>query len=35
MRDMASFAPYEFVEILVNGKTYSGGGIFNQYAGGD
>ncbi len=32
MRDMASFAPYEFVEILVNGKTYGGGGIFNQYA---
>ncbi len=32
MRDLASFAPYEFVEILVNGKTYGGGGIFNQYA---
>jgi IgA Peptidase M64/Peptidase M64 N-terminus len=32
MRDVASFAPYEFVEILVNGKTYGGGGIFNQYA---
>ena len=32
MRDAASFAPYEFVEILVNGKTYGGGGIFNQYA---
>jgi len=32
MRDIASFAPYEFVEILVNGKTYGGGGIFNQYA---
>jgi hypothetical protein len=32
MRDMASFAPYEFVEILVNGRTYGGGGIFNQYA---
>ena len=32
MRDIASFAPYEFIEILVNGKTYGGGGIFNQYA---
>ncbi|MGB9234986.1 MAG: IgA Peptidase M64 [Terriglobales bacterium] len=32
MRDVASFAPYEFVEILVNANTYGGGGIFNQYA---
>lgn len=32
LRDVASFAPYEFVEILVNGVTYGGGGIFNQYA---
>jgi len=32
LRDVASFAPYEFVEILVNGATYGGGGIFNQYA---
>jgi IgA Peptidase M64/Peptidase M64 N-terminus len=32
LRDTASFAPYEFVEILVNAKTYGGGGIFNQYA---
>jgi hypothetical protein len=32
MRDIASFAPYEFIEILVNGQTYGGGGIFNQYA---
>src|SRR5271170_1517778 len=31
MRDVASFAPYEFIEILVNGQTYGGGGIFNQY----
>ena len=23
---------YEFIEILVNGQTYGGGGIFNQYA---
>jgi hypothetical protein len=32
LRDAASYAPYEFVEILVNGKTYGGGGIYNQYA---
>jgi hypothetical protein len=32
MRDVASYAPYEFVEILVNSNTYGGGGIFNQYA---
>jgi hypothetical protein len=31
LRDVASFAPYEFIEILVNGQTYGGGGIFNQY----
>ena len=31
-RDLAAFAPYEFVEILVNGQTYGGGGIFNLYA---
>jgi hypothetical protein len=30
-RDVASFAPYEFVEILVNGQTYGGGGIFGLY----
>jgi hypothetical protein len=32
LRDWASFAPYEFIEILVNGETYGGGGIFNQFA---
>jgi hypothetical protein len=31
-RDIASFAPYEFVEILVNGNTYGGGGIFGLYS---
>ena len=31
-REIAQFAPYEFVEILVNGKTYGGGGIFNLYS---
>jgi IgA peptidase M64/peptidase M64-like protein len=32
LRDVASFAPYEFIEILLNSATYGGGGIFNQYA---
>ncbi|HVT45751.1 MAG TPA: IgA Peptidase M64 [Thermoanaerobaculia bacterium] len=32
MRDVASGAPYEFVEILVNEKKYGGGGIFNDHA---
>jgi len=32
LRDVASFAPYEFIEILVNAKTYGGGGIFNLFA---
>jgi hypothetical protein len=31
-RDVAEFAPYEFVEILVNDKTYGGGGIFGLYS---
>ncbi|MDA8016730.1 MAG: IgA Peptidase M64 [Thermoanaerobaculia bacterium] len=31
-RDVAAWAPYEFVEILVNGEIYGGGGIFNLYA---
>jgi len=32
MRDIASSAPYEFVEILTNSNTYGGGGIFNLYS---
>ena len=32
MRDIASWAPYEFIEILVNNDTYGGGGIYNLYA---
>ncbi len=32
LRDAASAAPYEFVEILVNDRTYGGGGIFNDQA---
>jgi hypothetical protein len=31
-RDFASWAPYDAVEILANGKTYGGGGIFNLYS---
>ncbi|HUM00822.1 MAG TPA: M64 family metallopeptidase, partial [Thermoanaerobaculia bacterium] len=31
-RDVASFAPYEVVEILTNSRTYGGGGIFGQYS---
>ena len=31
-RDIAAWAPYEFVEILVNRDTYGGGGIHNLYA---
>lgn len=30
-RDVAAFAPHDFVEILVNGATYGGGGIFQLY----
>ena len=32
LRDAASFAPYEFIEILTNSRTYGGGGIFNLYS---
>ncbi|HKA37401.1 MAG TPA: M64 family metallopeptidase, partial [Thermoanaerobaculia bacterium] len=32
LRDVASFAPYEFIEILTNSRTYGGGGIFNLYS---
>jgi hypothetical protein len=32
LRDAAAAAPYEFIEILVNDKTYGGGGIFNDQA---
>jgi hypothetical protein len=32
LRDAASAAPYEFIEILANGRTYGGGGIFNDHA---
>lgn len=32
LRRAAQFAPYEFVEILVNNDTYGGGGIHNLYS---
>jgi len=32
LRDVAAFAPYEFIEILTNSRTYGGGGIFGQYS---
>ncbi|RPH29558.1 MAG: peptidase M64 [Bacteroidales bacterium] len=31
VRDVASAAPYEFMVILVNERTYGGGGIYNLY----
>ncbi len=31
-RDLASQAPYEFVEIMTNTNTYGGGGIHGQFA---
>ncbi|HEU4508268.1 MAG TPA: IgA Peptidase M64 [Pyrinomonadaceae bacterium] len=32
LRRVAQFAPYEFIEVLVNNRTYGGGGIFNLYS---
>lgn len=32
MREAASAAPYEFIEIIVNSRKYGGGGIFNLFA---
>jgi hypothetical protein len=32
LREIASAAPYEFMEIVVNDRKYGGGGIFNLYA---
>ncbi len=31
-RDVAAWAPYEFVEILANNDVYGGGGIYNLYS---
>jgi hypothetical protein len=32
MRDIAAWAPYEFITILTNGATYGGGGLYNVYS---
>jgi hypothetical protein len=32
LRNAASAAPYEFIEILANERTYGGGGVFNDHA---
>jgi hypothetical protein len=32
LRDIASQAPYDFLEILINEAQYGGGGIFNDHA---
>jgi hypothetical protein len=32
LREIASAAPYEFIEIVVNDRKYGGGGIFNLFA---
>jgi hypothetical protein len=32
LRDVAAFAPYEFIEVLTNSRTYGGGGIFGLYS---
>jgi hypothetical protein len=32
LREIASAAPYEFIEIVVNDRKYGGGGIFNAFA---
>ncbi len=31
-RDVAAWAPYELVTILVNGETYGGGGLYNLFS---
>jgi hypothetical protein len=31
-RDIAAWAPYEYVTILTNGDTYGGGGLFNVFS---
>ncbi len=32
LRDVAAWAPYEMIEILANGRTYGGGGIYGAFA---
>lgn len=31
-RELAQYAPYDVVEIVINGETYGGGGIFGQFS---
>ena len=31
-RELAAYAPYDVVEIVFNGQTYGGGGIFGQFS---
>ena len=31
-RDVAAWAPYEYITILTNGDTYGGGGLYNVYS---
>ena len=32
LRELAQYAPYDFIEILFNSETYGGGGIFGQFS---
>ena len=32
LRDLAQYAPYDVIEIMVNNQTYGGGGIFGQFS---
>jgi len=32
LRDIAAWAPYEFITILANNETYGGGGLYNVYS---
>ena len=32
LRNVAEFAPYEFIEIITNSRIYGGGGIFSLYS---
>jgi hypothetical protein len=32
LRNVAQFAPYEFIEIITNSRTYGGGGIYGLYS---
>src|SRR6202008_4971063 len=34
LRSVAQFAPYEFIEIITNTRTYGGGGIYGFFSTG-